>query len=83
MLFRSQILPWRDGEFGKNVNVVKTLVSCAGCYSRQTPPVRVLTCENPQQWSCNKSFDFLEITNALDMILKKTITDPLVVFSDE
>lgn len=62
-----QILPWRDGEFGKNVHVVQSQVPCVGCYARQTPPVRVLTCEQPKdkEWLCNRSFDFQEITQAL------------------
>lgn len=60
-----QILPWRDGEFGKNVHVVKSQVPCTGCYSRQKPPVRNLVCEQPkdQEWLCNRSFDFQTITD--------------------
>ena len=65
-----QILPWRDGEFGKGVSVVQSSVPCVGCYARQTPPVRNLTCENPEQWACSKQFDFKSITDALDAILK-------------
>jgi ADP-heptose:LPS heptosyltransferase len=62
-----QILPWRDGEFGKGVQVVKSRVPCTGCYSRQIAPVRNLVCEQPKdkEWLCNRSFDFQEITNAL------------------
>jgi hypothetical protein len=68
-----QILPWRDGEFGKGVHVVQSKVSCVGCYARQTPPVRNLVCEQPadQQWLCNKSFDFNQITQELALILDK------------
>ena len=66
-----QILPWRDGEFGKNVHVVMSSVECVGCYARQTPPVRNLVCENKQQWACSKNFDLANITAALDKILKE------------
>lgn len=53
-----QILPWRGGEFGKDVTVVQSDVGCLGCYSRQkTIPVRALTCENEKQWACATSFD--------------------------
>lgn len=65
-----QILPWRDGEFGKDVSVVQSSVPCVGCYARQTAPVRNLVCENAEQWACNKQFDFKAITDALDAILK-------------
>lgn len=69
-----QILPWRDGEFGKDVHVVKSRVPCTGCYARQKPPVRALVCEQPkdQEWLCNKSFDFNEITVALTNAIGKT-----------
>ncbi len=62
-----QILPWRSGEFGKDVHVVKSRVPCTGCYARQVAPVRNLVCEQPkdQEWLCNRSFDFQEISNAL------------------
>ena len=66
-----QILPWRDGEFGKNVHVVMSKVPCTGCYARQTPPVRNLVCENSEQWACAKKFDFMELTETLGKILKK------------
>ena len=69
-----QILPWRDGEFGKNVHVVKSKVPCTGCYSRQVAPVRFLTCEQTEkddQWMCNRMFDFAEITQELSSILDK------------
>jgi ADP-heptose:LPS heptosyltransferase len=65
-----QILPWRDGEFGKDVQVVQSRVPCLGCYARQKPPVRALVCENTEQWACNKSFSVEDITQALDNILK-------------
>lgn len=65
-----QILPWRDGEFGKNVHVVQSKVPCVGCYARQVPPVRALTCENEEQWACAKRFEGAEITGVLDKILK-------------
>jgi len=68
-----QILPWRDGEFGKDVHVVQSKVACVGCYARQTPPVSNLVCEQPadQQWLCNRSFDFNQITQELKSILDK------------
>jgi ADP-heptose:LPS heptosyltransferase len=66
-----QILPWRDGEFGKNVEVVQSKVPCVGCYSRQVAPVRNLVCESQEQWACAKHFDSLDINNKLDAILKK------------
>lgn len=65
-----QILPWRDGVFGKNCSVVKSHVPCLGCYARQAPPVRNLTCENQVQWACAKKFDNLEIFNALVDIME-------------
>jgi ADP-heptose:LPS heptosyltransferase len=64
-----QILPWRDGEFGKNCWVVKSQVECLGCYARQPAPVRNLTCENEVQWACAKRFDNLEMFNAVADIL--------------
>ena len=68
-----QILPWRDGEFGKNVHVVQSKVPCVGCYARQQAPVRNLICEQKgeDQWLCNRRFDFTEITMELDKILSK------------
>jgi hypothetical protein len=69
-----QILPWRDGEFGKNVQVVQSKVPCVGCYARQKAPVRNLVCEQPKaedQWLCNRSFDFKELTAAFVNILGK------------
>lgn len=66
-----QILPWRDGEFGKNVHVVQSSVPCVGCYARQQPPVRALTCENDEQWVCAKRFDLNAITQELANILAK------------
>jgi ADP-heptose:LPS heptosyltransferase len=70
-LLPEQILPWRGGEFGKDITVVLSDVSCTGCYARQTPPVNNLTCENETQWACSKSFDNLKIFNALEAILDK------------
>jgi ADP-heptose:LPS heptosyltransferase len=71
-----QILPWRDGEFGKNVHVVKSQVPCTGCYARQKPPVRNLVCEQPkeQEWLCNRSFDFQEITENITQAIGKPQT---------
>ena len=68
-LLPEQILPTRGGEFGKDVTVVTSDVSCLGCYSRQTPPVRELTCENEVKFVCSKSFDNLKIFNALENLL--------------
>jgi ADP-heptose:LPS heptosyltransferase len=66
-----QILPWRDGEFGKNVTVVQSKVPCVGCYARQTDiPVRNLKCENPVQWACAQNFSFREIYAAVEQHLK-------------
>ena len=71
-----QILPWRgDQEFGKDVEVVVSGVPCVGCYSRQTPPVRNLTCENPVQWACAKSFDSMEMFRAAEKLLEGTAND--------
>ena len=66
-----QILPWRDGEFGKNCYPILSKVPCTGCYARQPAPVRNLNCENTEKWVCAKSFDSLEITTVLDKILKE------------
>jgi ADP-heptose:LPS heptosyltransferase len=66
-----QILPWRGGEFGKDVHVVQSAVPCVGCYARQTAPVRSLVCENPVQWACAKSFVVEDIFKELDAILNK------------
>jgi ADP-heptose:LPS heptosyltransferase len=66
-----QILPWRDGEFGKNVHVVQSSVACVGCYARQTPPVRQLTCENAEQWACSKAFDFNKISEVVNNIINE------------
>ena len=68
-LLPEQILPTRSGEFGKDVTVVTSDVGCLGCYARQTPPVRELTCENEEKFVCSKSFDNLKIFNALEKIL--------------
>jgi hypothetical protein len=62
--------PWRKGVFGDKITVVTSKVECLGCYARQTPPVNNLICENAVAWACSKSFDNLEIFNALDEILK-------------
>jgi ADP-heptose:LPS heptosyltransferase len=70
-LLPEQILPWRDGEFGKDITVVLSGVPCVGCYARQTPPVNNLTCENDVQWACNKAFDNLEMFRAMEAILDK------------
>ena len=70
-LLPEQILPWRDGEFGKDITVVLSNVPCVGCYARQTPPVNNLTCENDVQWACNKAFDNLEMFRAMEAILDK------------
>ena len=64
-----QILPWRKGVFGGGCSVVKSQVPCLGCYARQTPPVRNLTCENPVQWDCAKKFDNLEMFHAATEII--------------
>lgn len=68
-----QILPWRDGEFGKDVHVVQSQVPCTGCYARQIPPVRNLVCEQPKdkEWLCNRSFDFQQITEAIAAAIGK------------
>jgi len=68
-LLPEQILPTRGGKFGKDVTVVTSNVPCLGCYSRQTPPVRELTCENEVKFVCSKSFDNLKIFNALENLL--------------
>lgn len=70
-LLPEQILPWRDGVFGKDIAVVTSEVGCLGCYARQTPPVRELKCENEVQFVCSKSFDNLKMFNAIDEILNK------------
>ena len=70
-LLPEQILPWRNGEFGKDITVVTSDVECLGCYSRQQPPVRELKCENKEQFICSKSFDNLKIYNALHEILTR------------
>lgn len=64
-----QILPWRDGIFGKDVHVVQPNVACVGCYARQATPVRQIICENTDQWACSRSFDCGKITRALGGIL--------------
>jgi ADP-heptose:LPS heptosyltransferase len=68
-LLPEQILPTRGGEFGKGITVVTSDVECLGCYARQTPPVRELTCENETKFVCSKSFDNLKIFNAIEKIL--------------
>jgi len=68
-LLPEQILPTRGGEFGKDVTVITSDVGCLGCYSRQTPPVRELACENEVKFVCSKSFDNLKIFNALEKLL--------------
>jgi ADP-heptose:LPS heptosyltransferase len=68
-LLPEQILPTRGGEFGKDVTVVTSDVGCLGCYSRQTPPVRELACENEVKFVCSKSFDNFKIFNALEKLL--------------
>lgn len=65
----SQILPWRDGEFGKNAYPIISDVECAGCYNKQTAPVRNLTCTNPVQWACSKAFDTKKIINTIEKII--------------
>lgn len=70
-LLPEQILPWRGGEFGKDITVVTSDVACLGCYARQQPPVRELKCENEVQFVCSKSFDNLKMFNAIDEILSK------------
>jgi ADP-heptose:LPS heptosyltransferase len=67
----SQILPWRSGEFGKDVHVAMSKVPCTGCYARQKPPVRNLTCENPVEWACANMFDIPEITEIMAQLLKE------------
>jgi ADP-heptose:LPS heptosyltransferase len=68
-LLPEQILPWRDGKFGKNVYPIQSDVPCAGCYNKQTPPVRNLTCTNPVQWACSKAFDTKRIIKTIEEIL--------------
>jgi ADP-heptose:LPS heptosyltransferase len=63
------ILPWRNNKFGDRVWVAQSTVECVGCYSRQQTPVRNLTCENKQQWACNKEFDGNEIINHFEEIM--------------
>lgn len=70
-LLPEQILPWREGEFGKGITVVLSDVPCTGCYARQKPPVNNLTCENSTQWACSKSFDNLKMFTALEEIFNK------------
>jgi ADP-heptose:LPS heptosyltransferase len=70
-LLPEQILPWRDGEFGKDITVVLSDVPCVGCYARQKPPVNNLTCENDQQWACNRAYDNLKMFQAMEAILTK------------
>lgn len=70
-LLPEQILPTRGGEFGKDVTVVTSDVECLGCYARQQPPVRELTCENEVKFVCSKSFDNLKIFTAIEKILDK------------
>jgi ADP-heptose:LPS heptosyltransferase len=68
----SQIMPWRgDNEFGKGVETVFSRVPCLGCYARQTPPVRELTCENTEQWACSKAFDVEDMLKASIRMLEK------------
>lgn len=70
-LYPDQILPWREGVFGKDVTVVQSKVPCLGCYARQkVTPIRNLTCENPVQWACSKNFAFREIFAAVEKYLK-------------
>ena len=69
-LLPEQILPWRKGVFGDKITVVTSKVECLGCYARQKPPVNNLICENSIAWACAKSFDNLEMFNAVDNILK-------------
>jgi ADP-heptose:LPS heptosyltransferase len=66
-----QIMPWRDGEFGKDVEVVKSDVPCLGCYARQQPPVRNLTCENTEQWACANKFSAVDMFEAAVRIMQK------------
>ena len=66
----SQILPWRGGVFGHNVTVVQSDVPCAGCYSRQTPPIRNLVCEAEEKWVCAKKFNPEAIFNAVKQYIK-------------
>ena len=70
MLFRSQILPWREGVYGKNVTVVQSDVPCVGCYKRQpTLPIRNLECENEIQWLCSKKFSPQSMLEAVEKYL--------------
>jgi ADP-heptose:LPS heptosyltransferase len=65
-----QILPWRDGVYGKNVTVVQSDVPCVGCYKRQaTVPVRNLVCENDEQWLCSKKFSPQSMLEAVEKYL--------------
>lgn len=70
-LLPEQILPWREGEFGKDITVILSDVGCTGCYARQKPPVAQLECENDEKWACSRSFDNLKMFNALEEILDK------------
>lgn len=65
-----QILPTRNGIFGKNVTVVQSDVPCAGCYKRQNPPIRNLDCENEEQWVCAKKFNPTDIFRAVEKYIK-------------
>ena len=64
------VLPWRNGVFGDRVWVCQSKVNCTGCYSRQSTPVRQLTCENPEQWACNKNWDGDEFIAHFEEIMK-------------
>jgi len=64
------ILPWRNGKFGDRVWVSQSTVECVGCYSRQQTPVRQLTCENKEQWACNKNFSGDDIVAHFQEIMK-------------
>ena len=70
-LYPEQILPWRDGVFGKNTAVVQSKVPCVGCYARQKKtPIRNLECENTVQWACSKNFAFREMFAAVEQYIK-------------
>jgi heptosyltransferase III len=64
------ILPWRNEQFGDRVWVCQSTVECVGCYSRQSTPVRQLTCENSDQWACNRNWNGDEFIAHFEEIMK-------------
>jgi heptosyltransferase-3 len=51
------ILPYRDGELGKNCTTIQASVPCVGCHERQVRPVSQLICEQNQTYPCNTDWD--------------------------